>query len=59
MKMVKVKAAELTKHIPKGGLCRTCKHKARDCSGLAFDQMRVIKTYSDGVKAVKCAEHLK
>ena len=42
--------------IPKGGLCKVCRHIASDCSGLAFSSMRVIKIYSDGTKAVKCTK---
>ena len=39
-------------HIPTGRRCTTCKHKARDCSGLNFARMKVIKRY-DGVKCTE------
>ncbi len=43
-------------HIPTGRHCATCKHKARDCSGLNFAQMKVIKRY-DTHQGVKCTEY--
>lgn len=41
---------------PKGGMCATCRNIKRDCSGLPFASMPVIKVYPDGTKAVKCKE---
>ena len=43
-------------HIPTGRRCTTCKHKARDCSGLNFARMKVIKRY-DTHSGVKCTEY--
>lgn len=43
-------------HIPTGGRCTACKHKARDCSGLNFARMKVIKRY-DTHNGVKCTEY--
>lgn len=41
---------------PKGGMCRTCEHAKRDCSGLPFDKMPVIER-TPGVVIVRCTEH--
>jgi hypothetical protein len=43
-------------HQPKGSMCAVCKFSSRDCSKLPFNEMPVLKTYSDGTKAVKCTE---
>ena len=45
--------AVLVTHHPKGGMCRVCRHRARDCSHLQFDKMRVIDKYDNKV-IVKC-----
>jgi hypothetical protein len=47
------------KHQPKGGMCVTCADSLRDCSGLLFSEMKPIKTYSDGVIAVRCTSHVR
>lgn len=41
--------------IPKGSLCAACQSPSTTCAKLDFKAMPVIKTYSDGVKAVKCS----
>ena len=41
---------------PSGMMCSTCVHKRRDCSHLDFSSMRVIGTYHNGDKKVKCAD---
>lgn len=43
-------------HQPKGGMCRTCEHAARDCSALPFDKMPVIER-APGAIIVRCAQH--
>ena len=43
----------LVAHHPKGGMCRVCRHRDRDCSHLQFDKMRVIDKY-DNKLIVKC-----
>lgn len=43
-------------HIPKGGMCRTCIHRGRDCSNLPFKDMRVISKCKD-VSIVRCTEY--
>jgi len=48
-----------TTYQPKGGMCTTCVHKLRDCSALPFEDMQVVKVYSDGVKAVRCTDHIR
>lgn len=42
---------------PKGGMCFSCKHIKRDCSGLPFDEMPVI-AYEDSqvLRIVRCLE---
>lgn len=44
-------------YFPKGGMCGTCSKRNDDCSALKFREMRVVKTYADGSKAVRCTEH--
>ena len=44
----------MNKFIPKGGMCVNCIFGARDCSGLDFASMKVVKTYDDGVSVVVC-----
>ena len=39
---------------PKYGMCATCRNIKRDCSGLQFASMPVIKVYPYGTKAVRC-----
>lgn len=39
---------------PKGGMFAACQHRLRNCIALPFDQMKVIKKYPDGTKAVRC-----
>lgn len=41
-------------HIPKGGMCSTCKHMNHDCRSLRFDEMPVVKVYKDGTRVVRC-----
>jgi len=44
-------------HYPKGSMCRSCKHRMRDCRGLAFEQMPpIVRTTENGqrVHYVKC-----
>lgn len=43
-------------HIPKGGMCRTCAHRDRDCSSLPFRSMQVISKSKD-VSIVRCTEY--
>jgi len=43
-------------HIPKGGMCRTCTHRDRDCSTLPFKDMRVISMCQD-VSIVRCTDY--
>ena len=45
--------AVLVTHHPKGGMCRVCRHRARDCSQLRFDKMRAIERYDNKI-IVKC-----
>ncbi len=47
----------MSDYIPKGGICVSCKDRWRDCRGLPFHTMRVIKRYPDGTKAVKCDQY--
>lgn len=47
----------MTKHQPKGSMCQTCSGGSRACATLPFASMPVIKTYPDGVLAVKCSAH--
>lgn len=44
-------------HQPKGSMCASCNHSARDCSSLMFDKMRTAKQYNDGTKAVICDQY--
>ena len=46
-----------TSHQPKGSMCTTCTNGSEACAALPFEAMQVIKTYPDGVKAVKCSSH--
>lgn len=39
---------------PKGSMCASCKHSARDCSSLPFSYMRPVKRYPDGTVSVIC-----
>lgn len=41
-------------HQPKGSMCAVCKFSNRDCSKLPFNEMPILKTYSNGTKTVKC-----
>lgn len=41
---------------PKGGMCTTCTHRARDCSHLDFAAMPQIAEI-DGVRVVRCTEY--
>lgn len=43
-------------HQPKGGMCVNCAQANKDCSSKDFASMKPIKTYPDGVKAVKCVD---
>ena len=47
----------MTHHQPKGSMCQTCCGGSRACDTLPFSSMPVIKSYPDGVKAVKCSAH--
>lgn len=47
----------MTHHQPKGSMCQTCCGGSRACATLPFSSMLVIKSYPDGVKAVKCSAH--
>lgn len=45
-------------YVPKGGMCRGCKDKNKDCSAYDFSSMRKIsKGDVDGVVIVKCEEY--
>lgn len=46
-------------HIPKGSMCMACAAPSGECKKLPFDTMPVIKTYPDGVKAVRCTGFVK
>lgn len=46
-------------HIPKGSMCMACARRAPECAKLPFHTMPVIKTYPDGIKAVRCAQFQK
>lgn len=46
-----------TTHQPKGSMCTNCGKGGEHCKALPFSTMPVIKTYPDGVKAVKCSNH--
>lgn len=50
-----------TTHQPKGGMCATCRHASRDCSGLDFMAMPTIsrKPSADGVLIVRCTDFSK
>lgn len=41
---------------PKGGMCVSCAHLARDCSHLDFAAMYPIKRNDDRTTAVRCSE---
>ena len=41
---------------PKGGMCVSCAHRARDCSHLDFAAMYPIKRNNDNTTAVRCDE---
>lgn len=43
-------------HQPKGGMCRTCEHAARDCSALPCNKMPVIER-APGAIIVRCTQH--
>jgi len=46
-------------HHPKASMCKSCKHKDRDCSKLDFSKMTVMDKYKqDGVLiyVVRCVE---
>lgn len=43
---------------PKGGMCMSCQHKARDCASLPFASMPVIDKYGS-TAIVRCIQHLK
>lgn len=43
---------------PKGGMCMTCQHSARDCSPLVFHAMPRIAAYP-GAVIVRCTEHVR
>lgn len=49
----------MTQHIPKGTMCQGCAKLNQNCATLDFSVMQKIKTYADGVAAVKCSEFLK
>lgn len=40
-------------YTPKGSMCMTCAHKARDCSRLSFERMPVIERLPGRV-VVRC-----
>ncbi len=42
------------RHRPSGSMCCACFHKDRNCSNLAFESMRPMKTDADGVIVVRC-----
>lgn len=44
-------------HRPRGTMCVTCTDRARDCSGLPFERMRVIGKDAEGLAIVICTEH--
>jgi hypothetical protein len=44
-------------YMPKGGMCMTCIHRSRDCSGLPFATMPIISIARNRVAIVKCTEH--
>lgn len=41
-------------HRPKGSMCIACDAAHKSCDRMAFSQMPVIATDSDGTKVVKC-----
>ena len=43
-------------YIPKGGMCRVCKHKCNDCSSLEFEKMPVHKAINESITVVICTE---
>jgi len=46
-------------HHPKASMCKSCKHKDRDCSVLPFNTMPVMDKYKqDGalIYVVRCVE---
>lgn len=45
-------------HQPKGGMCANCEKLLSNCSDLNFSAMPVIHTLADGVKVVRCVEHV-
>jgi len=46
-------------YIPKGSMCKSCKHVYRDCSYLKFDEMlRISKGDSDDVVIVRCNDFI-
>lgn len=45
-------------HQPKGSMCISCGNANASCASRPFASMPVIKTYPDGVKAVKCTGHV-
>lgn len=48
---------QTTTHQPKGSMCSNCGNASAQCKALPFASMPVVKTYTDGVKAVKCSNH--
>lgn len=47
----------MTHHQPKGSMCQTCCSGSSACAALPFASMPVIKSYPDGVQAVRCSAH--
>jgi len=50
---------ERRSHQPKCGMCQSCVKINLDCSHLAFEEMKVIKICTDGVKVVKCTDFVR
>ena len=43
---------------PKGGMCASCAHRARDCSMLPFGEMPTIEIV-EGVRIVRCTAYIR
>lgn len=50
------------RYVPKGSMCGTCRHQARNCGHLPFHEMRVIEVddHDDQwVMVVRCTEYVR
>jgi len=43
---------------PSGDMCMSCTKLHDNCSGLKFNEMRIVLDTYEGHKVVKCSEHL-